>query len=183
MDKQNCQLMGSANRLCDLLKGPPTPKYEDCTSDITTTTIATTTSNPMTTTTGIQPSTTQPLIASCRELTLDDCDEDVFGSLIIQLEGLDATETCEDFCRNSYKECRFFILDRTKNTCQLYKYNNNNEYLDTCKITGSSKEPKLKECMNTNDLCDVSLLLCSNSFHCIQPFLHVSEIYGRLLHL
>ena len=45
IDTEDCELLAAPTRECDILRGPPTPSYEECTRD------GSTTSNPVTTTT------------------------------------------------------------------------------------------------------------------------------------
>ncbi len=60
-DKDDCELLDSDVRQCDVLLGPPVPSIEECEKDYSTTPKITTTHPPTHPTTSLSTSTTTPI--------------------------------------------------------------------------------------------------------------------------
>ena len=117
--------------------------------------------------------------ASCRDLTLNDCQAYVKPPFD-QSKGL-TLELCQLFCNEIYNEtCKSFSFNTKDSTCELYDVLPL-DFFDNCNVLGVDKETDVESCPSAaaSDQCVVSQKITSPKITLFQLFFAV--IYRWIL--
>ena len=108
--------------------------------------------------------------ASCRDLTLNDCEAYVKPPFD-QSKGL-TLELCQLFCNEIYNEtCKSFSFNTKDSTCELYDVLPL-DFFDNCNVLGVDKETDVESCPSAaaSDQCVVSQKITCPKSHYFQLF-------------